>query len=123
MTKHLLTDPQQMADRLGHLRVLIRSLKAEEATLRAALLDMRANEPVCGQAYQALVQERRSRRFDHKGLPEHILEDPRYWKSVSRRAVITRPLPREGPARAGPRAYAPQHEIMPEPEVQLIEPW
>lgn len=118
--------PQQIADRLGEIRALVRGLKAEESRLRQALLDARLNGPIKGVSFQVSIQQRRTRRFDHTRLPEEIAGNPLYWKIATSQAVITRPLDK---ANTLPLARENRGQTLPHPpsssrsEVQVIEPF
>ena len=117
--------PHQIADRLGEIRTLIKGLRAEEARLRQALLETRLNGPVSGDYFRVYIQERQTKRFDHKRLPDHILNDSHFWKAATSRAVITRPLSNDSyyPTNAQNRKKTPESKPISSSEVQLIEPW
>ncbi|MEL7176289.1 MAG: hypothetical protein AAGK28_07175 [Pseudomonadota bacterium] len=78
-----------LADELGAIRAQMRRLKDREAVLRRALLDRRPNAPVAGTQYVVHVRHGTSRRFDRAALPNEILQNPRYWRDVPTKTVVT----------------------------------
>ena len=111
--------PRQIADRLGEIRSLMKGLKAEDERLRQALLSAGLNGPIEGNSFQVVVRQRETRRFDRTRLPEEILKDARYWKTVISKTVITRNLVDLRRAEGPPRTRRPK----PEMEMEMIEPW
>lgn len=109
MKPHLLS-PHDLADALGAVRAEIKSLKAREADLRAALLAARWNGPVAGNRFAVTVRESTRRSIDMDTLPETIRHDPQYWKTSITRTVVTKPLP---------QAHPPPREE----DIDLIERW
>ena len=124
MQEKMTISPRQIADRLGEIRGLIRGLKAEEARLRNALLNAGLNGPIDGAQFRVQVQERSTKRFDHQKLPDAILQDTRYWKQVTSKAVITRSLSnlKQGTLSNTTTHRAPKPQESAHPP-QLIEPW
>ncbi|KUF09380.1 hypothetical protein AVJ23_18225 [Pseudoponticoccus marisrubri] len=73
------------------MRGRIKALKAREQVLWQAILDARPNGTVSGESFTLDVRRQVSRRLDGQQLPDHIREDPRYWKTVETQVVTTRP--------------------------------
>lgn len=94
--------PQNLADALGEVRAEIRTLKAREAALRRALLDVRPNGPVTGAHYEVSVRETRRRVLDRNRLPDSILGDDRFWTTSLSRTVVTRARSATGAAQSRP---------------------
>ncbi|MGI3183543.1 hypothetical protein [Nioella aestuarii] len=110
MTHHSHQDPQDLADALGAVRDEIKTLKAREAQLRAALLEARLNGPVAGHRFAVSFRESTRRSIDTNALPDSIRQDDRFWKTSITRTVVTKSL--------APAAPPPIAE-----EFDLIERW
>ncbi len=85
-----MTAPCLIADELGDLRALIRTLRAREAVLRDRILSARPNAPLEGAGWVVTVRSATTRRFDPLTLPDAIREDPRYWKEKTTQTVLAR---------------------------------
>ena len=90
-----------LADELGAVRDQMKAPKARDAALRQALLALCPNGPVTGTRYAVQIVRGSSRRFDRAALPDSILQDPRYWKTVTTNRVTARAT-REDDASPGP---------------------
>lgn len=67
-----------IADELGDLRALIRTLKLREAELRQRIIARRANSPLEGTRFVVTVRTSARHSFDPSLLPDHVLADPRF---------------------------------------------
>jgi hypothetical protein len=76
---------------LGQVREEIKVLKAREAAIREEILDLRMNAPLEGASHVVTVRRGVRRSFDKALLPEHIREDPRYWKETESQTVVVKP--------------------------------
>tara|TARA_R110002124_G_scaffold210809_2_gene377243 strand:- start:82 stop:369 length:288 start_codon:yes stop_codon:yes gene_type:complete len=81
----------RIADELGDLRALIRTLKAREAELRRRIIEHRPNAPLEGARFSVTIKASSARRFCPALLPDHIRNDERYIKRKSTRYVIAKP--------------------------------
>lgn len=81
-----------IADELGDIRALIRTLKAREEELRRRILDRRPNGDTSGARWTLSVRNGTRRSLDRTRLPPDILNDPRYWKETAAQTVVCRPL-------------------------------
>lgn len=111
MTPRIPPTPHDLADALGAVREEIKSLKAREAELRAALLDARLNGPLAGRRFAVTIRQSTRRSIDPKLLPDAILREDRFWKTSTSQTVVTRAI-----APAAPPAK-------PEDDIMLIEPF
>lgn len=73
-----MSGPSLIADELGDLRALIRTLRQREAELRRRIIEHRPNGLLEGERYRIELRTAQSRRFDPALLPEQIRSDPRY---------------------------------------------
>lgn len=110
MTNRYPPAPHDLADALGAVRDQIKALKAQEAQLRAALLDTRMNGPVAGRRFAVSIRESTRRSIDINALPDAIQCDDRFWKISTTRTVVTKAL--------RPAAPPPREE-----DIELIERW
>lgn len=106
------------AQELFELRVLIKTLRAREAALRAALLDL-APEERAGPEHEALVTWQTRRVIVKAWLPEEIREDPTFYK-VSTSPVVRVVSKVSGGAGHAPCAVASRRDPG---EFSVIEPF
>lgn len=67
-------------DELAYVRARIAELKAREATLRMAFLENNETGRFPGYSNDVLVQRKGQKIFDSSRLPEHIRDDPQYYR-------------------------------------------
>lgn len=84
------------ADELGRIRRDIRALKAQEAALRARLLD--GPGEVRGQEHMVIVRRSKRRVLCRERLPAAVLNNPAYWDEREAVTVVTKPLEKPAPA-------------------------
>lgn len=85
--------PPSLADALGDVRAEIKALKAHEAELRQALLDLRPNGPIHGARFEVIIRNSERRLIDTARLPDFIRDDAQFWKRSRTTTVISRPCP------------------------------
>lgn len=83
-----------LADALGNVRRQIRTLEAREKALRKAILQACPNRGVSGREFVVEVREQKRRRFNHRALPAHLRDDPRFWSSTICKVLVTRAQPK-----------------------------
>ncbi len=81
-----------IADELGDIRALIRTLKAREEELRRRVLDRRPNGDTSGARWALSVRHGNRRSLNRAALPPSILDDPKYWKETPSQTVVCLPL-------------------------------
>lgn len=81
-----------IADELGDIRALIRTLKARERELRQRVIDRRPNDATSGARWQLQVRHGTRRAFNRKALPPDIQEDPRYWVEKPTQTLVCKLL-------------------------------
>lgn len=77
------------ADELGHIREEIRKLKAREAELRAEILE---TGDASGTDFTIEIRTQERRTFDRTRLPQHVQDDPAFWKTTTSQVVKTVPV-------------------------------
>jgi hypothetical protein len=83
-----------IADELGDLRALIKTLKTRESELRRRILDRRPNAPLEGARFTVRLRENRHSRFDAALLPASIRSDPLYHRTKTTTYVTALPVKR-----------------------------
>ncbi|MEM9850881.1 MAG: hypothetical protein AAF761_02670 [Pseudomonadota bacterium] len=101
-----MTQAHLIADELGDLRTLIRTLKAREAELRRRVIDRRPNDVTAGTKWTLEVRHGTRKSLNRKALPQNILDDPRYWTETATETLICRsvdeaPAAKRRPAQPG----------------------
>lgn len=94
-----MTGPNLIADELGAIRDLIRTLRGREQELRRRILTRRPNAPLEGAEWIVTVRSGTTRRFDSHALPEGIRSNPAYWKETPTQTVLAKRAPVSGAAR------------------------
>lgn len=84
-----MTKPCLIADELGDIRALIRTLRSREAELRARILSARPNAPLQGSGWVVTVRKGTTRRIRTDALPDEIRRDPQYWSETPTTTVVT----------------------------------
>ena len=82
---------QLIADELGDIRALIKTLKARESELRRRLIDRRPNQSVHGARFVVEVKTSTRRTIKLDALPDHIRRDDAYWNVRQTHTVVTKP--------------------------------
>ncbi len=101
------------ADELAEIRAEIARLKLREAQLRDRLVKSPL-ATLIGRYNRVEISHAESAVFDPALLPDHIRNDPAYWRNRSQTIVHTLPLaPKAAPPRPGwpirrDTAFAPQ---------------
>lgn len=68
-------------DELAYVRARISELKAREATLRMAFLENNETGRFSGYSNDVIVERKEQQEFDSSRLPEHIRDDPQYYRT------------------------------------------
>ncbi|WP_425040758.1 hypothetical protein [Primorskyibacter sp. S187A] len=79
-------------DALGDVRTEMRRLKLQEEALRAEIESYRPGKYVIAGRYELSLQTRSKKWFNRHALPEHIREDPAYWKTLKLETMTITPL-------------------------------
>lgn len=97
------------ADELAEIRAEIARLRLREAQLKDRLLNAPPTART-GRWHRVEVEEVTTRRFDPTLLPDHIRNDPAFWRNHPHMAVHTHPLP---PKPTPPRPGWPIRRALP----------
>jgi hypothetical protein len=81
-------------DRLAEIREQIRRLKADEKTVREALLEDGAETD--GKRFRAEIRSQSRRVFLKERLPSEILQDESYWEVRESLIVRVKPIETSG---------------------------
>lgn len=77
-----------IADELGDIRALIRSLKTREAELSLRFLDRPPNGQTDGDRWSLSLTTHERLSLDPTAMPPEILGDPRYWKTTRAHRLV-----------------------------------
>lgn len=73
-------------DELAGIRAQIRTLKEREAVLRSGFLT--GHYGTIGEGFEVHIKNQPRREFQKEMLPDHILNNPTYWKQRTARTVV-----------------------------------
>lgn len=93
------------ADQLADLRGQIKALKQQEKLLRDQFAT--GSLSCSGQTHAVEIRVSNSRVFMHDKLPEHILNDPQFWRTRTVKTVVSRVRPEQSVAVQPFRAVHP----------------
>lgn len=79
-------------DELGAVRAKLRALRLREEELREEIMTYRPGGFVVGDHFELTLRTLKKRRFDRMSLPDHIRNDPEYWRIHEIEAMELVPL-------------------------------